>query len=154
MSKFITKDYMLLALALIASVLLPDMAMAAADPISDALCIVVSTITGGIGGAIATLAVIIIGVGALMGKVSWGMAIIVVLGIAIVFGATALVTAEAHVPMMTGTLLTSMSLRVSLATATHATPWVCGSKITRPMRATLPPKTSRTMCGRRWQEAA
>ncbi len=91
MNKVINKDHMLLALALVAAMLVPDMAMAA-DPISAALCVVVSTITGGIGGAIATIAIIIIGIGALMGKVSWGMAIIVVLGVAIVFGAAALVT--------------------------------------------------------------
>jgi type IV secretion system protein VirB2 len=89
MNAIIKKDHMLLALALVAAALVPDMALA--DPITTALCVVVTTITGGIGGAIATLAVIIIGIGALMGKVSWGMAIIVVLGIAIVFGAAELV---------------------------------------------------------------
>lgn len=57
------------------------------NSINDTLCVVVNWFLGPIGKAIATLAVIIIGVGALMGKVSWGMAIIVGLGIAVIFGA-------------------------------------------------------------------
>ncbi|MBY0354584.1 MAG: TrbC/VirB2 family protein [Rickettsiales bacterium] len=56
-------------------------------PIGDVLCQVVQWFNGPVGAGIATLAVIIIGVGALLGKVSWGMAIIVGLGVAIVFGA-------------------------------------------------------------------
>lgn len=51
------------------------------------ICAVVNWFLGPIGKAIATLAIIIIGVGALMGKVSWGMAIIVGIGIAVIFGA-------------------------------------------------------------------
>ena len=54
--------------------------------IERALCTVVGWFTGKVGSAVATLAIIIIGVGALMGKVSWGMAIIVGLGVAVIFG--------------------------------------------------------------------
>lgn len=61
--------------------------------LSKALCNVVSWITGPIGKGIATLALIIVGIGALMGKISWGMAIIVGLGVGIMFGATTLVDA-------------------------------------------------------------
>jgi len=57
------------------------------------LCNVVSFFTGAVGKGIATLALIIVGIGALMGKVSWGMAIIVALGVAVIFGATTLVDA-------------------------------------------------------------
>ncbi|NET71342.1 MAG: TrbC/VirB2 family protein [Sphaerospermopsis sp. SIO1G2] len=78
-----------MAMALV--VLLPD--IAAANPIGETLCAVVGWFTGPVGGGIATLAVIIIGIGALMGKVSWGMAIIVGLGVAVVFGAQPLITA-------------------------------------------------------------
>lgn len=77
----------LFALALFA----PQAAMAT-GPLTDALCAVVGWMTGNTGAAIATLAVIIIGVGALLGKVSWGMAIIVGLGIATIFGAADLST--------------------------------------------------------------
>lgn len=59
----------------------------AGNNINETICTVVGWFLGPIGQSIATLAVIIIGVGALMGKVSWGMAIIVGLGIAVIFGA-------------------------------------------------------------------
>ncbi|GEM_PF-1022318 len=68
-----------------------DNAFAAENPLQQVLCNVVDFVTGPVGSALATLAVIIIGVGALMGKVSWGMAIIVGLGVATVFGAPTLV---------------------------------------------------------------
>ena len=75
--------------------MLPDMASAAGQPgaLVNVLCGVVSWFTGPVGAGIATLAIIIIGVGALLGKVSWGMAIIVGIGVAIVFGASSIVTA-------------------------------------------------------------
>lgn len=57
------------------------------------LCNVVNWFTGGIGAGIATLAIIVVGIGALMGKVSWGMAIIVGLGVGVIFGASTVVDA-------------------------------------------------------------
>ena len=75
------------ALGLFALALFAPEAANATEPLTQALCSVVTWMTGGTGQAIATLAVIIIGVGALLGKVSWGMAIIVGLGIATIFGA-------------------------------------------------------------------
>lgn len=82
-----------LTLTLFAAVmLLPDIALADGDePISDTLCAIISWLRGTTGRAIATIAIIIVGVGALMGKVSWGMAIIVAIGVAIVFGAPQIV---------------------------------------------------------------
>ena len=78
-----------LTLAL-AMTMLPQAAMAG-DTIGDVLCSVVGWFTGPVGRGIATLAIIVIGVGALMGKVSWGMAIIVGVGVAVVFGAPEIV---------------------------------------------------------------
>jgi type IV secretory pathway VirB2 component (pilin) len=85
-----------LALTLFVAVMVvPEMAFAGgggdAGAITETLCTLVTWMTGTTGRAVATLAIIIIGVGALMGKVSWGMAIIVALGVAIIFGAPALV---------------------------------------------------------------
>lgn len=60
--------------------------------ITSTICEVVNWFIGPVGTAIATLAIIIIGVGALMGKVSWGMAIIVGLGVAVIFGAPQIAT--------------------------------------------------------------
>lgn len=86
-----------LTLSLFAVVmLLPDLALASgagdtSSPLANVLCNLVEYATGPTGRALATLAIIIIGVGALMGKVSWGMAIIVALGVAIIFGAPTIV---------------------------------------------------------------
>ncbi len=87
--KNITKQ-MTTFFALAVALMLPE--FAAANPIGDTLCAVVDWFTGPVGGGIATLAIIIIGIGALMGKVSWGMAIIVGLGVAVIFGAAPLIT--------------------------------------------------------------
>lgn len=70
--------------------MVPDLALAN-EQIGTLLCNVVNFFTGRIGKAIATLAIIVVGVGALMGKVSWGMAIIVGLGVAVIFGAASIV---------------------------------------------------------------
>jgi len=71
--------------------MVPEMALAQGETIGDVLCNVVKWFNGRVGQGIATLAIIVIGIGALMGKVSWGMAIIVGIGIAVVFGATTIV---------------------------------------------------------------
>lgn len=72
---------------------IPSEALAAdGDTIGNVLCGVAEWFTGPVGKGIATLAILVIGVGALMGKVSWGMAIIVGIGIAVIFGAPAIVS--------------------------------------------------------------
>lgn len=50
-------------------------------------------LTGNTGKGLATIAITVIGIGALLGKVSWGMAIIVGIGVDIVFGAAGIVDA-------------------------------------------------------------
>lgn len=57
------------------------------------LCTVQKWFTGNTGRGLATIAITIIGIGALLGKVSWGMAMIVGIGVAIVFGAAGIVSA-------------------------------------------------------------
>jgi type IV secretory pathway VirB2 component (pilin) len=75
-----------------AILVMPSMTYAAdGSPIGQVLCNVVGWFLGTTGKGLATLAIIIIGVGALMGKVSWGMAIIVGIGVATIFGAATLV---------------------------------------------------------------
>lgn len=76
-------------------IMLPDFAFAAGvdTPMGNVLCTVVKWFTGNTGKGLATIAITIIGIGALLGKVSWGMAIIVGIGVAIVFGAAGLVDA-------------------------------------------------------------
>ena len=83
----------LVAVAVGASVL-PDAAFATAgdsNAIEQVFCNVVLILTGTTGKAIATVAVIAVGVGALLGKISWGMALIVALGVALIFGAASIV---------------------------------------------------------------
>ena len=92
MMKFLKNKNAMTYLALVAVLFMPELA-AADNPIGETLCEVVGWFTEGVGAGIATLAIIIIGIGALMGKVSWGMAIIVGLGVAIVFGAEQFIAA-------------------------------------------------------------
>jgi type IV secretion system protein VirB2 len=80
------------ALAQSASVSVSSGSSGGGDTIGNLLCNVVAWFTGRVGQGIATLAIIVIGIGALMGKVSWGMAIIVGIGVAVIFGAPAIVS--------------------------------------------------------------
>lgn len=73
--------------------LLPEMANASANVIQQVFCNLVLIMNGTTGKAIATIAIIAVGVGALLGKISWGMALIVAIGVALVFGAASIVTA-------------------------------------------------------------
>ena len=72
---------------------MPELAMATNSntPMGNVLCTVVNWFTGNTGKGLATIAITVIGIGALLGKVSWGMAIIVGIGVAIVFGAAGIV---------------------------------------------------------------
>lgn len=85
-----TWRFCLCLLAAYATLMVPSLAYAGAT-IGDVLCNVVDWFTGPVGSGIATLAIIVVGVGALMGKVSWGMAIIVGIGVAVIFGSKTIV---------------------------------------------------------------
>ena len=76
-------------------IMAPDMAFADGvnTPMGNVLCTVTNWFTGNTGKGLATIAITIIGIGALLGKVSWGMAMIVGIGVAIVFGAAQIVSA-------------------------------------------------------------
>ena len=102
----------LLTLLVVMLTAMPDLAFATAGdtPMGAVLCTVVAWFTGNTGKGLATIAITVIGIGALLGKVSWGMAIIVGIGVAIVFGAANIVSAmstnlgnvEAGCPVVTG----------------------------------------------------
>ncbi|MDG1286099.1 MAG: TrbC/VirB2 family protein [Rickettsiales bacterium] len=66
------------------------------------LCNMIGWFTGPIGKGIATLAIIILGIGALFAKVSWGMTMVVALGAAMVFGSTGIVKALGADPLLYG----------------------------------------------------
>lgn len=84
-----SRDTTLCALLAFAAILLvPDLALAQ----SVDLCPMVANMwTSGVAPTVATLGVIALGVGATFGKVSWGMAVMVAVGIAVMFSAGAMV---------------------------------------------------------------
>lgn len=85
-----------ISLFAIVATLLPELSFAAAgteDKLSEALCGLHKIATGKAGKAIATLAVIFVGLGAFFGKASWGLVLLTAVGIGLVFGAGAIATA-------------------------------------------------------------
>lgn len=64
-----------------------NMAYASNTPMGFVLCNVVNMIYGNLGRGLATLAVLVLGVGATLGKVTWGLAITVAIGISVIFNA-------------------------------------------------------------------
>jgi type IV secretion system protein VirB2 len=63
-----------------------------ANGISRAVNAIVQTLTGTLGQSIAVLAVVIMGIMAMFGRLAWDHAMKVILGIAIVFGAATIIT--------------------------------------------------------------
>ncbi len=61
-------------------------------PMGNVLCNIVDMVYGNLGRGLATLAVVIIGVGATLGKTSWGLAMTVAVGIAVIFNAGSVVS--------------------------------------------------------------
>ena len=92
-------NLLVLVAVFVSATLLSDAATAGggvagdSNAIEQVFCNAVLMLTGTTGKAIATIAVIAVGVGALLGKISWGMALIVALGIALIFGAASIVLA-------------------------------------------------------------
>lgn len=76
------------------------------NAIADVLCYIVMILYGPAGKALATIAVIMVGFGALLGKASFGQAAIVAAGIAVCFGAPTIVTLVMPTAVMTGCTLT------------------------------------------------
>lgn len=78
-------------LCILAGYLAPTFLHAAAaagdNAIANVVCNVVKQLTGPIGQAISTVAVIFIGIGLFMGKISWGLALGIAIGMAMLFGA-------------------------------------------------------------------
>ncbi|PIR32842.1 MAG: hypothetical protein COV36_03430 [Alphaproteobacteria bacterium CG11_big_fil_rev_8_21_14_0_20_44_7] len=99
------------ALAALALILLPELAYALpgglsvdtpfggiggggeAGGIAAALCEIAGWFTGGVGQAVASLAVIFLGIAAFFGKVTWGLAIMFAAGIFAIFGSSDIVYA-------------------------------------------------------------
>ncbi|MFQ3307076.1 MAG: type IV secretory pathway VirB2 component (pilin) [Candidatus Midichloriaceae bacterium] len=68
-----------------------DTAAVAGKGISDVLCNVIQLAQGGIGKTIATLIIISMAMGLFLGKITWGVAIAVAVGMGVLFGANTVV---------------------------------------------------------------
>ncbi len=66
--------------------------------IGETLCAMYSMLQSNVGRGLATLAIAILGIGAMLGKVSWGMAILVGVGIGALFGADTIYTTITQSP--------------------------------------------------------
>lgn len=82
-------------LAAFAMTVFPEMASAASNDggIGQMMCNVVGWFNGDTGRAIATLAIVVLGIAAFFGKVTWGMALMFAVGIFAIFGAGEIVEA-------------------------------------------------------------
>ena len=74
-------------LAFLLVILMVSTAYATNSAMGNALCNIVQIVYGNLGRGLATLAVVVIGVGATLGKTSWGLAMTVAVGIAVIFNA-------------------------------------------------------------------
>jgi type IV secretory pathway VirB2 component (pilin) len=72
---------------------LPDLAFAYNSDLGYVICNAAYLFTGNAGKGLATIGISILGVGALLGKVSWGLAIVVGVGIALIFYAPGIIVA-------------------------------------------------------------
>lgn len=89
LSKKISYSFCLFALLV---TIFPEFAFAdAPSGISKVLCNVVNQLQGGIGKAIATIGIIVLGIGLFMGKLSWPLAVATAIGIGMIFGAASIV---------------------------------------------------------------
>lgn len=70
---------------------LPDLAMAAASPLSNTICVVLDNLQGDIARGIAAVGIIFLGFSLFLGKVTWGVALALGMGIGAIFGAKEIV---------------------------------------------------------------
>jgi len=73
--------------------IVPDLAMADEDPIGEKLCDIVGWFQSDTGRAIATAAIVALGIMAFFGKVTWGLALMFFVGIFAIFGASEIISA-------------------------------------------------------------
>jgi len=74
---------------------MPNIGYASATSMSGVLCTILQGLTGAPAKIIATFAICFLGIAAFFGKLQWGTALLVGVGIALIFGATAIVNAVA-----------------------------------------------------------
>jgi type IV secretory pathway VirB2 component (pilin) len=89
MNSTITKQYVLALCFALFIIAVSNIAEAAPqqDEISAVLCRVIGQLQGGIGRGIATIAIIVLGIGLFLGKLNWPVALATAIGIGVIFGA-------------------------------------------------------------------
>lgn len=85
------QSYLSMAFMMFFLMLAPDMALAADDPVTGFFQNILDILNGGLTRIIATIAVIVLGIMALRGKLEWSRAGAVIGGIFIIFSATAII---------------------------------------------------------------
>jgi len=73
--------------------MIPEISMAKEGPLDAPLCAISAWFSGGTGKAIATVAIIFLGIAAFFGKVTWGLALMFAVGIFAIFGSADIVNA-------------------------------------------------------------
>ena len=79
--------FTLVTLATLFLFMMMNNALADDDPLGDVMCEVLFMIYGNLGRALATIAIVILGIGATLGKVSWGLCMTVAVGVSVIFNA-------------------------------------------------------------------
>jgi type IV secretory pathway VirB2 component (pilin) len=84
----ITTIFCLSAMAM----MVPELTMASSDAIGKTMCKIIARLQGKIGRGIATIAVVFLGIGLFLGKLSWGLAVAIGIGIGGIFGSSTIVS--------------------------------------------------------------
>lgn len=87
-------DAVVMAAAMVcafAVISLPFPAFATLTPMGEVLCIILGMLTTGVAKGLATIGICVMGVAAILGKASWGMAITIGVGIAVMMGSVNIV---------------------------------------------------------------
>ncbi len=81
----------------------PSSSDASAGGIATTMCKITKALTGPIGKAVATIAVVVLGIGLFLGKLSWGLAMATAIGIGLIFSAPTIVEWLGGSAAVTGT---------------------------------------------------
>lgn len=69
------------------------------SPMGDVLCLIVDWMVGNLGWGLATIGISAVGIGAILGKISWGVAFTVMVGCVVMLNAT-LIVAQMGIPVV------------------------------------------------------
>lgn len=85
-NKFTSTGLFLIAISAL-FLLMPEFAAAATDPLGDAMCKIFALVTGSIAKTVGVIGIAALGIGLFLGKLNWGVAVAVGIGVILIFGA-------------------------------------------------------------------